>query len=75
MKREYVNLRAEMAKNGVSVEDVAQVLGIHRNTASGKVRGEVPFTIDEAFALRDARFPGYEVGYLFRKRATTDQAS
>lgn len=75
MKRDYVNLRAEMAKNGVSVEDVAQTLGIHRNTATNKICGDTPFTIDEAFALRDARFPGYEVGYLFRKRATTDQAS
>jgi len=70
LKRNYINLRAEMARNGVSVDDVAKILRVHRNTAGNKVNGDTPFTIDEAFTLRDARFPEYDVGYLFKMKAS-----
>lgn len=36
------NLRAEMARKKVSIEDIAECLQIHRNSASNKVNGNTP---------------------------------
>lgn len=54
MKRNYINLRAEMARNGVSVDDVAKILRVHRNTAGNKVNGDTPFTIPRRYLAVEA---------------------
>lgn len=35
------------------------------NTAVLKINGKYAFTLNEAFAIRDAYFPGMEIEYLF----------
>lgn len=67
MQGTYSNLRSEMARRDVTIEDIAKALYIHRNSASNKVNGITPFSIEEAFLLRDVKFPGMEIGYLFRR--------
>ena len=61
------NLRATMARERVSIQDIADCLDVHRNTASAKVSGETEFSIQEAFRLRDRYFRQYSLEWLFAK--------
>lgn len=63
----YANLKAELARSGKLVEDIAALLKIHRNSASNKVNGFTAFTVEEAFKVKDALFPNHEMRYLFAK--------
>ena len=65
------NLRAEMARKKVSIEDIAECLSIHRNSASNKVNGNTAFSIEESVKIQETFFPDLELKYLFtRKRAS-----
>lgn len=61
------NLRGEMAKRKVSIEDLAELLGIHRNSVSNKLNGNSSFTIDESVKIQEKYFPDLELKYLFSK--------
>lgn len=61
----YSNLKAEMARRGITIESIAQLLGIHRNSAANKVNGKNQFTIQEAFDIQKTFFPDLEAQYLF----------
>lgn len=60
-----LNLKVEMFLHKISVEDIATLLNIHRNTASTKVNGKKPFSIYEAFLIKEKLFPDAELKYLF----------
>lgn len=62
----YLNLKTEMDRNKISIEKVAEILNIHRNSASNKINGESKFTIEEAFNLRETLFPYADLQYLFK---------
>ena len=49
-----LNLKGEMAKRSIKVEDIAHVLQIHRNSASNKINGDTSFSIDEAVKVKEA---------------------
>lgn len=59
--------RVEQAlKNkGISIETLAKILGIHRNSASNKVCGKTQFTITEAYMVKKSLLPEYDWEYLF----------
>lgn len=59
------NLKAEMAKANITVEAIAEALGIHRNSASNKINGKSKFTIKEAFEIKTIFFPTLSLDYLF----------
>lgn len=61
------NLRGEMAKRKVSIENIADLLGIHRNSVANKINGNSSFSIDESMKIQDAFFPDLDLKYLFRK--------
>lgn len=61
------NLRREMAAKHVEIEDLAKLWKVHRNTASAKVNGKSPITIEEAFKAQEAYFPECTLAYLFSK--------
>lgn len=61
----YLNLKGEMAKRNVTIESIAELLGIHRNSVANKVNGRSRFSIDEAFSVQKAFFPDLEAQYLF----------
>lgn len=73
MQGTYINLRCEMTRRNISLDEIADALCIHRNSAANKVNGNSSFSIDEAFLLRDTKFPGMEIGYLFRKFPTEEK--
>lgn len=62
-----INLKGEMAKKGVSIEELAKLLNIHRNSVANKLNGDTPFTIDEAFKIHEAYFPQLSLNFLFEK--------
>ena len=63
----FPNLRAEMARKRISIQDIAQELKKDRTTIGAKLSGKRPIHLEEAFAIIDAFFPELDVYYLFAK--------
>lgn len=61
------NLKKALNQKNITIEMLATLLGIHRNTASSKVNGTTEFTVQEALTIKDSFFPEYELSYLFQK--------
>lgn len=64
----YENLKAEMAKKGISIDALARLLGVHRNTVQNKLSGECEFTIGEAQLISETMFPEFTIKYLFHRK-------
>lgn len=60
-----LNAKKIAQTKGISIEAVAAVWGVHRNSAANKLNGTTPVTVNEAFKLRDELFPEYNLDYLF----------
>ena len=71
----YVNLKAVMAMKGVTIDAIANLLGVHRNTAANKIDGESEFSYDQAELIQDTFFPEYNARYLFRRMEERPAAS
>lgn len=63
--KKYKNLRAEMARNGVSVGDLADSLEVRFATVSDKLNGRSRFYWDEVNRIRTKFFPACTLEYLF----------
>lgn len=61
------NLKGEIAKNDITIEEISKLLGIHRNSVANKINGDSAFTIDEAFAIQRNYFPKLSLDYLFKR--------
>lgn len=64
------NLKAEMARYGITNNDIQKVLNCSERTVKNKLSGETEFTLPEAFKVRDSYFQGLRIEYLF---ATDEQ--
>lgn len=62
----YNNLKAQMAINGISIEKIADLLKLHRNTVANKLNGGT-FSVEEAFIIRQTLFKEFDLYYLFSK--------
>ena len=62
-----VNLKAEMAKKDITIEEISKLLGIHRNSVSNKINGDSSFSVEEAFKIQEKYFPKLALNYLFEK--------
>ena len=62
-----LNLRGEMAKRKISIEEMAHTLNLHRNSVANKINGESPFSIDESVKIQETYFPDLELKFLFKK--------
>ena len=51
----YPTLIGEMAKNKITIESMAQFLGLHRNTVSHKLN-EGTFCVEEALEIHEKFF-------------------
>lgn len=65
----YLNLKKEMDRNGVTMEDISRTLDIHRNTVSNKINGNTPLSIEEGMIIRNTFFEYADFQYLFKKTA------
>lgn len=61
------NLKAEMARAGVTIYDVSKVAGKGERTVRERIKGNGYFSVPEAIAVRDAFFPGMGLEYLFAR--------
>lgn len=61
----YRNLRAEMARNNITIGDLAELLGVRYATVSDKINGKSRFYYDEAYKIKRCFFPGRDLEYLF----------
>ena len=61
----FSNLRAEMARNGITISKIAKIIGVTRDTMGKKLSQKSPINLDEAFAIQKEFFPDSDVSYLF----------
>lgn len=65
----FPNLRAEMARHGIRVGDVAKTLGLSYSAAYKKITGHSEFTLSELVIIRKKFFPDKTLDYLFEETA------
>lgn len=70
----YPNLRAEMARRNITIQAIAEELGVNRDSAGRKLSGKSRIGLDEAFKITRKFFPEKELPYLFAD-ISQDQAS
>ena len=61
----FANLRAEMSRDSIYINDFAQCWGVNRDTASRKLSRRSPVNLDEAFKAQQLFFPNQDLRYLF----------
>lgn len=61
----FMNLKAEMARTGVTQVDVAARLEMSQGNLNKKINGTTPMTIKEAMAIKALFFPDMTLDYLF----------
>ena len=64
----YDNLKALMSLKGISIDAMANLLGVHRNTVQNKLDGKSEFTIGEAQLIIETMFPEYTYKYVFHRK-------
>ncbi len=63
---EYGNLKLALYESNITIETVAEFLGIHRNSVTNKLNGTSSFTIAEAQKLKKGLLTKYDSEYLFK---------
>lgn len=58
------NLRAEMARNGISRKQVGKVVGLGQSSISYRFNGKNDFLVGELVKIRDTFFPELSLDYL-----------
>lgn len=51
---DYAKLKGLMAERGVKVNQLAELLGVSRQSASGKISGKSPITLTDARVIASA---------------------
>lgn len=65
----YPNLRAEMARTGVSVVGLAQEIDMNRDTLARNLAKKTPIKLADAFKIQQRVFPQFDLRYLFAEEA------
>lgn len=61
----YSNLRAEMGRSQLSIQDIAVKIGMSRDTLGRKLARKAPIALDEAFSIASLFPENNSVPYLF----------
>lgn len=67
LKMPYLNLKGEMAKRNVHIEDISKLLDLHRNSVATKLTGSLHFQSAKRLRFVIAFFKGEDIEYLFKK--------
>ena len=70
---DYPILEAQMLLSGCTRKALAAGLHMHYNTLCRKLRGEMPFTLDEAFSIKARLQTDLPLEALFERRASQDK--
>ena len=65
----FPNLKAEMARLGLKVEQVAEGVGKKKEWLENRLSGKSGLPIDVAFTIRDKFFKNVDFTYLFSQTA------
>ena len=71
----YLNLKGELAKKDITMEELSKLLNIHRNSVANKLNGNSSFSIEEAFAIHEKYFPALSMNYLFSTEETAQKGA
>lgn len=63
----FSNLRAEMAREQITIMRISELLGINRDTVSRKLSGKSPLYLNEALLINKEFFPNEKITYLFEE--------
>ena len=63
----FPNLRAEIARKGLTVSELGAKIGMARTTIYDKYKGRTEFTLDEAVQIRDALHVDMPLDELFER--------
>lgn len=63
----YKNLRMVMAGEKVTIDMIAKLLGVHRNTVANKLDGDSEFSFSQAKKIWQTFFPSYDENYIFER--------
>lgn len=69
----FENLRAEMARKQLSIAQIAETLGITRETLGCKLSRKRQINLDEALRIAREFFPERDVYYLFKELIPDDR--
>ncbi len=61
----FRNLRAEMGRRQITIRNIADTIGMNRDTLSRKLSRNSPLNLNEAFEITDKCFPDMTVEVLF----------
>ena len=61
----FSNLRAEMARNSLSITAMADEIKMKRSTLSKKLKHDSPLFLSEAYLINKTFFPDKDLPYLF----------
>lgn len=67
----YRNLRAEMARQGLTMFDLAKLLEVRYATVCDKMNGKSRFYYDEALKIKKHFFNQLNIEYLFEAEQKT----
>lgn len=71
----YNNLRAEMTRNNVTAQGIADLLGKTVRSVRDKIAGRSDFTIGEFIKIQTSFFPGLSLDYLAEKTSDIGAAA
>lgn len=63
----YDNLKAEMARRGITVRSLSKMIGVHENTLYRKVEGKTEFKLDDMMSIKTVMQTEEPLEYLFKK--------
>lgn len=63
----YRNIRAQMAKERITIQEAARRMGVPVDTISRKLCGFASFKLEEAILFRRVCFPDYSLEFLFEE--------
>ena len=61
----FMNLKAEMVRNGLTVKDISTHLNITDKSLRNKLSGSSDFTLSQAYKIKTVFFPKLSTDYLF----------
>lgn len=64
----FPNLRAEMAREGITSKKLSIVIGVSPKTLSNKLYGRSEFTLAEMLKIKSKLFPDMTLEYLFEQK-------
>lgn len=61
----FPNLKAEMARRNISINEISNVLGVSEKTVRNYLNGKSKISWFDVIKIQNSFFPELKVGYLF----------